>query len=229
MARLFVVVFKFLANIMTKWSSKSATGRMFRSFDSDFFKEEIEMKRAGIRDLEYKLNRQADLDWRRELKTSIEANSTMVKEFSAMQVNLNAEWLLHLGQHEKSLGLSVKHLLEQGHLNMQRELASTSNTTATQTMERSAAGEKEQQDMNPSYYTAEEVRLTTLLLLRPYVVQQQNVPQVVAKSKTFSIHREVFQKIHLWNAISASQRLWILGPYQVPQPSQYTHLSAHVV
>ena len=40
-ARLYVVMSKFLASIMSKWSSESSVALIFRSFDSEFFKDEI--------------------------------------------------------------------------------------------------------------------------------------------------------------------------------------------
>ncbi|KAM0794316.1 hypothetical protein BDR22DRAFT_895247 [Usnea florida] len=56
-AQMYVVVFDFLATIMDKWSSKSSLGRLVRSFDSDFFKCEIETKRQRLQDLEHRLEK----------------------------------------------------------------------------------------------------------------------------------------------------------------------------
>lgn len=66
-ARLYVVVFKFLVNIMVKWS-RSSISRLLSSFDSDFFKDEIEDKKKSIGELERRLNRQASLAMQRTMQ-----------------------------------------------------------------------------------------------------------------------------------------------------------------
>ena len=227
-ARLYVVIFKFLASIMMKWSSKSTITRMFRSFDSEFFKEEIDSKKSSIQELERKLTRQAELEWHRQLSRSIEVNTTTVQEMAAA---FQDHLVVQLNKQQRILGQSTKDMLQQQLLNLQQMQNFTKSEKPSPNIVDQDSGQRASGTAAARVVqdSALEIRVTALDLLRSYVVQQQNIPLQVAQSKTLSIHRGVFQKIQLWNATSASQRLWILGPYQVPQPSQYTHLSAHVM
>lgn len=227
-ARLYVVIFKFLASIMMKWSSKSTITRMFRSFDSEFFKEEIDSKKSSIQELERKLTRQAELEWHRQLSRSIEVNTITVQEMAAA---FQDHLVIQLNKQQRILGQSTKDLLQEQLLNLQQmqNFAKSEKPSLNVIDQDSGQRTSGAAAARLVQYSASQIRVTALDLLRPYVVQQQSIPPQVAQSKTLSIHREVFQKIQLWNATPASQRLWILGPYQVPQPSQYTHLGAHVV
>lgn len=227
-ARLYVVIFRFLASIMMKWSSKSSITRMFRSFDGEFFKEEIDSKKSSIHELERKLTRQAELEWHRQLSRSIEVNTKTVQEMAAA---FQDHLVVQLNQQQRILGQSTKDLLEQQLLNLhqmqtftkpEKHPSSILNQDSGQRASGAAATEMMQ-------YAAEQVRLTALRLLRSYVVQQRNKPQLITQSRSLSIHKVVFQKIQLWNATTSSQRLWIVGPFQAPQPSQYTRLSANLV
>ena len=67
-AKMYVVVFKFLTTIMIKWSSKSSLGRLVRRFGSDFFKDEIEHKETSLQALEHRLERNNHVAMHRGIK-----------------------------------------------------------------------------------------------------------------------------------------------------------------
>ena len=88
-AKLYVVVFKFLAAIMTKWSKSSVAG-LLRSFDSDFFKEEIQDKKTKIQDLERRLQRQALLAMQRSMKEA-PSKADIARLIADSQANFQVE------------------------------------------------------------------------------------------------------------------------------------------
>ena len=226
-SNLYVVVFKFLARIMTKWSSKSSVLRLFRSFDSEFFKEEIEDKKTKIRDLEYRLRRQSDLAIQRNTNKII-PESAMVQLLADSQAEFEAHWLMRLKEHELKVGRNMKDTLEEQFRNQrkeQREIALRGlSSTRDQPIPAASSAVSHQE-----YNKFVQVRPRVLSQLRSYTAQEHILTTIIEQSQFLNINLDIFSRIQAWNAASTSQTLWIQGPFQVPQPSKYTQLSAHVV
>ena len=230
-SKMYVLVFKFLAAIMTKWSSKSSIARLFRSFDSEFFKTEIEDKTTKIRDLEYRLRRQSDLAMQRNLKNII-PKADMAQLITDSQANFQAEWLIVLNQQLLNLGQTVKITLEEQYRSQRQEqLESTRRTALAITgvsSSRNPSPILEDSGTRGEYYAVSQVQLNALQQLRAYT-SQQHIPTLAVQARFLNVHGEILNRIQRWNAASTSQTLWIQGPFQVPQPSRYTQLSAYVV
>lgn len=229
--RLYIVVFEFLTTIMIRWSSKSPMVRMFRSFDSDFFKTQIEDKKAKIRDLEYKLRRQTDLAIQRNTN-NILSNEDMAKIIAESQAKFQAEWLITFKRHELRLGQKVKNTLEDELRNQQKEqyesavrpyLPITGHPAS-----RTPSPVLEDSEISRKYYSVAQIRLDTLRQLGAYTTPQ-DILTLVQQTQFLNVHNEISHRIQRWNAASTSRTLWIEGPFQAPEPSRYTLLSAHVV
>ena len=232
-ARLYVVVFTFLTTIMTKWLSKSSLARMFRSFDSEFFKEEIEAKKSSIRDLEHKLERSANLSMQRSIRNVI-PKAEMKALIADQQAKFQIEWLIKMSQQEAILGRTVKNALEEQY---ESERQRTQERAVIADPPRPApdqriGGERslmlEGPGSSSTFYTVGEIRLNALRRLRPYTIQLQDIESIV-HPQFLNVNIEVFNRIKQLNASSSSQTLWIHGPFLVPRPSRYTQLSATVV
>ena len=230
-SRLYAVVFIFLATIMTKWSSKSSAARLFRSFDSEFFKNEIEDKKAKIRDLEYKLRRQSDLVMQRNTN-SIISKADMAQLLADSQARFELQLMMKIKQQQLILGQTIKGALEDQFRNQQeeqRELALRLESSINdQINSRIAATTLETSETLGRYYTNVQIRLNALHQLRSYVAQQR-ILTLIERSEYLNVHIEIFNRIQQWNAARTLQTLWIQGPFQVPQPSRYTQLSAYVI
>ena len=113
-AKLYVVVFKFLAVMMTKWS-KSSINRLFRSFDRDCFKDEIEEKKTKIRDLERRLERQASLPVQRSIK-EVPTQDPIAKIIATAQAKFDANFWQKAEQYQRSLGEAMVKTLQEQYL-----------------------------------------------------------------------------------------------------------------
>ena len=232
-ARLYVVVFTFLATIMTKWLSKSSIARMFRSFDSEFFKDEIEAKKSSIRDLEHKLERSAHLSMQRSIKNII-PGSDMKTLIADQQAEFQLQWLIKMTQQEAILGRTIKSALEEQYENERQRMeqraltARPTGSASNYSMTGEISPAAEVFGNSSTHYVVAEVRLTALQRLRFYTIEPQGLESIV-HPQYLNVNIEVFNRVKQLNASSASQTLWIHGPFLVPRPSRYTQLSATVV
>ena len=218
---MYVVVFRFLTTMMIKWSSKSSMARLFRSFDSEFFKNEIEDKRSKIRDLADKLRSQSNLETQR--------NTNEIKQNLAVIAESQANFQLQLHILSRQMGLQIKSSLEEQYRNYlieqpERELKLHSPFTGEPALQVLSPAS----DSSVHQYTVAQVQLSGLRQLRSYSPQIQ-VLGFVEQAQLLSVNNELINRIQNWNAAGASQTLWIQGPFQVPQPSRYTQLSAYLV
>ena len=227
-AKLYVVVFKFLVSIMTKWS-KSSVARFLRSFDSNFFKDEIEDKKSQIRDLEHRLERQGSLAMKHTVKEA-PTKDDIAKIISISQANFEMEFLLKAEQVKRELGQTVQRTLREeflNHLWVQRDdmLLGASSPVA-----RSREPSPSRGSLNgaANFYLKKQIRLTARRRLQQ-ITQQEHIISMLAQTQDLNVHIHIFERIQRWNSDPGSQVLWIQGPFQVPTPSRYTLLSTYVL
>ena len=227
-AKLYVVVFKFLVGIMTKWS-KSSVARFLRSFDSSFFEEEIQQKKTRIRDLEHRLERQGSLAMKSSVKEA-PSKEDIAKIVSVSQANFQAELSIKAEQLKRELGWTVKNTLQEEFLNTlwaQRDelLLGASSPLARS---REASPMPDQPNEADNFYRKKQIELTAHRLLQRNT-RQEHVQTMVAQAEDLSIQIGIFDRIQQWNAAKSSQCLWIQGPFQVSTPSHYTLLNTYVL
>ena len=215
-ARMHVVVFKFLATIMTKWSSKSSLGRLVRSFDSDFFKDEIETKRQSLHDLEQRLERNDRRVMHRGVKNIGEQLKLLKADFQR-EFQMGRTQVTHLEKQVQDLLREVLENPSKAQIHM-RPQWTTRQSFLT------AEGSKPPM----SLYRIDQLQENALQRLRSYTVQV-HIAEMVVQARLLNIHIDLFNRIQQWNAVSASSALWIQGPFQVPQPSRCRKLSAYVI
>lgn len=230
-SRMYVVVFKFLATIMAKWTSRSSIVRLFRSFDSEFFKAEIEDKKAKIRDLNDRLRRQSDLTIQRNTNNIIpkaDMIRLIVEAQRDAQAKFEAELLIRLKQQELRLGQTVKGTLEEQYRSHRKEQRGNGPriqlSTTTAEMISSPTPEA-----SAKFYSNIHIQFDALSQLRSYATQTNILDVLVAQAQPLNVNSEIFSRIQQWNAASTSQALWIQGPFQAPQPSHYTLLSSSII
>ena len=215
-AKMYAVVFKFLATIMINWSSKSSLGRLVRSFDSDFFKDEIETKRPSLQDLEQRLERNDRLAMHRGVKTIEERLKLLQADFQR-EFRMGRTQVTHLEKQVQDLRREVRESPSKAQIHM-RPQSTTRQSFLT------AEGS------NPPMllYRIDQLQENALQRLRSHTAQV-HIAEMVVQAHLLNIHMDLFNRIQQWNAASASSALWIQGPFQVPQPSRYTQLSAYVI
>ena len=227
-AKLYVVVFKFLVGIMTKWS-KSSVARFLRSFDSSFFDEEIQQKKTKIRDLEHRLERQGSLAMKNSVKEA-PSKEDIAKIVSVSQANFQMELSIKADQFQRELGRTMKNTLQEEFLNtmwaQRDELLLGANSPLARSREASPMPVPPNEADN--FYRRKQIELTAHRLLQQNT-RQEHVQTMVAQSENLSIHIGIFDRIQQWNAAKTSQCLWIQGPFQVSRPSHYTLLNTYVL
>ena len=227
-AKLYVVVFKFLVGIMTKWS-KSSVARFLRSFDSSFFDEEIQQKKTKIRDLEHRLERQGSLAMKNYVKEA-PSKEDIAKIVSVSQANFQMELSIKAEQFQRELGRTMKNTLQEEFLNtmwaQRDEFLLGANSPLARSREASPMPVPPNEADN--FYRRKQIELTAHRLLQQNT-RQEHVQTMVAQSEDLSIHIGIFDRIQQWNAAKTSQCLWIQGPFQVSSPSHYTLLNTYVL
>ena len=220
-AKMYVVVFKFLATIMIKWSSKSSLGRLVRSFDSDFFKDEIEIEKQSLQALEQKLERSDRLAMHRGIMDVAE----MIKLGQA-------DFRRELRMFEDRMGRTQATNLERQLQDWRRELRESPLKVQIrmrpQSNTRQSFLQAEGSQPPMSLYPIDQLQENALQRLRPYTAQV-HIAEMVVQASLQNVHMDLFNGIQQWNAVSASSVLWVQGPFQVPQPSPFTQLSAYVI
>ena len=215
-AKMYAVVFKFLSTIMIKWSSKSSWGRLVRSFDSDFFKDEIETKRRSLQDLEQRLERNDRLAMHRGV-TNVEERLSLFQANFMRELRMGRTQATDLGQQLQDLRREVR----ESHFKAQTPMQPQSTTRQSFL---TAEGSKPPM----SLHRIDQLQENALQRLRSYTAQV-HIAEMVVQAHLLIIHMDLLNRIQQWNAVSASSALWIQGPFQVPQPSRYTQLSAYVI
>ncbi|KAL8734031.1 MAG: hypothetical protein Q9166_001792 [cf. Caloplaca sp. 2 TL-2023] len=227
-ARLYVVIFKFLVNIMTKWMKSSVT-RFMRSFESDFLKDEIEAKKSEIRDLERKFEREGSLATQK-IMTHAPTKEDIAAIVSESQARFQLEWLLEIEQLKRDLGQTMKHTLQDEFLSslwtQRNEIYSDPSLPIPRLREASMVSGAHGHPA--ASYLKRQILLTARRRLQQNS-QQEHVSTLVAQSQDLSVHIEIFDRIQRWNAASGPQLLWIQGPFQAPIPSRYTILNTYVL
>lgn len=227
-AKLYVVVFNFLAGIMTKWA-KSSVARFLRSFDSNFFIDQVEEKKTKIRDLEHRLERQGSLAMKSSVKEA-PTKEDIAKIVSASQAKFHVEFLLQAEHLKRELGYTLKNALQEDFLNTlwaQRDELLL-NPDSPSARPREAAPMSAASDHVEHIYLKKKVQLSAHRLLQQDTTQQ-HVVTMFAQSQHLDLHHEIFDKVRQWSAAEKSQALWINGPFQATTPSRYTLLSTYVL
>ena len=217
-AKLYVVVFDFLARIMTQWSSRSSLTRAFKSFDSKFLKSEIEEKRIKIKDLEHRLERETRLS----VERSIMENPTkddIAHLIQSAQARFQAQLF-------KEVGRTVRGALEDVAQEFLQEFYQTRMPNPTIAI--GSASYPLIQAQEKVVYRKKEIQLDAVRFLGQYRLDD-NVGSLVDQSSELEVHVEIFNRMRDWNAAKVSQALWIHGPFQASIPSRYTLLSAYAV
>ena len=227
-AKLYVVVFKFLVGIMTKWS-KSSVARFLRSFDSSFFDEEIQQKKTKIRDLEHRLERQGSLAMKSSVKEA-PSKEDIAKIVSESQEKFQMQLTIKAEQLKRELGWTVRNTLQEEFLNtlwVQRdELLLVADSPLARSREVSPMPDPPKETDN--VYRKKQIEMTAHRLLQRNT-QQKHVHTMVAQAEELSVHIGIFDRIQQWNASKTSQCLWIQGPFQASTPSHYTLLNTYVL
>ena len=229
--KLYMTVFEFLINIMTKWM-KSPIARICHSFDGNFFKDEIEFKRNKIEDLARRLQRQIDLDMKRQV-LQMPTQAEVVRIMALSQANFRIE----LESRNRELGEIFKKTLLDEVINYFSARDSVINKISDD--ERFQAAQvlpttmKETTEAISSVfleasYAKKQVRLNALRYIRQYE-QDEHIISLIDQAQGLNIHMEIFNRIQDWNSAPTSQSLWIQGSFQAPTPSQYTLLSAYII
>ena len=215
-AQMYVVVFDFLATIMDKWSSKSSLGRLVRSFDSDFFKSEIETKRQRLQDLEQRLGKYDHLAMHRGVK-NVEDQLNLLRDDFRREFRMGRTQVTNLEQQFQALQREIREFPFKSQTHMQPQ-SITGQSFLT------AGGSKP----HMSLYPIDQLQENALQRLRSYTAQV-HIAEMVVQARLLNIGMDLFNRILQWNAASASSALWIQGPFQVLRPSRYTQLSAYII
>lgn len=227
-AKLYVVVFKFLVAMMTKWS-KSSINRLLRSFDSDFFKDEIEEKKTKIRDLERRLDRQASLAVQRSIK-EVPTQDQIANIIATAQAKFDANFWQKAERYQRGLGEAMVKTLQEQYLSalwtQREELDRQRTSPLPQTISRQPSPMSEAS--NDTRNALEQIQLNASRFV-PQYTHQNHVASLIEQGQDLNVNIEIFDRIKRWNASPVSRILWIQGPFQVSMPSRYTLLSAYVV
>ena len=222
-SRMYAVIFKFFATIMTKWSSKSSFGRMIRSFDKEFLESEVEKKRQKIRDLNDKLTRQSDVAMHRKIDR--------LEQSQAEAQAVLSRAMLELSQQQMQLGSTIKNsLIEefQSYFRQQIEAPRSQRLLSNDSAKRKLLTGTEGVESPDICHTGAELKSCALQLLAPYTVPQDVYP-LIEDARSLNINIEILQRLKQWNESNSSRLLWIQGPFQEPQPSKYTLISAYII
>lgn len=217
-AKLYMVVFDFLARIMTQWSSRSSLTRAFKSFDSKFLKTEIEEKRIKIKDLEHKLERESRLS----IERSIMENPTK-DDIANLILTGQARFQAQLF---KELGRTVRGALEDVAQEFLQEFYQTRMQSLTNAI--GSAPHPSIKAQEKVVYSKKNIQLDAEQFLGQYRLDD-NIDSLIDQSSGLEVHVEIFSRVRDWNAAKTSQALWIQGPFQASIPSRYTLLSAYAV
>lgn len=227
-AKLYVVVFQFLVAIMTKWS-KSSISRLLRSFDSEFFKDEIEEKKTKIRDLERRLDRQASLAVQRSIKEA-PTQDQIANIIATAQAKFDANFWQKAERYQRGLGEAMVKTLQEQYLSalwtQREELDRHRNSPLPQMISRQPSSTPEAS--KDTRIALEQIQLEASRFVDQYT-PQSHVAILIEQAQDLNVNIEIFDRIKRWNASPVSQILWIQGPFQVSIPSRYTLLSAYVV
>ena len=227
-ARLYVVVFNFLAKIMVKWSSRSSTTRLLRSFDSDFLKEEIEDKKKDIRHLEDAWRRHSDLMTQKAMKASMREQRDIYDNQTRSQMEFQACLIAQMNDF-KTVGWQLKTMLEE------RAYRDAPTIEMIGQLQQSILGAQELKALpaeptelrDVKTFTRNELHRDLRSILSKHAVPQDISP-FLDQAQYLEINSDLLLQVQDWNASTASQLLWICGPFMAPQPSRYTLLSAYV-
>lgn len=227
-ARLYVVVFNFLAKIMVKWSSRSSTTRLLRSFDSDFLKEEIEDKKKDIRHLEDSWRRHSDLMTQKAMKASMREQRDMYDNQTKSQMEFQACLIAQMNDF-KTVGWQLKTMLEQRAYRdaPTMEMIGQLQQSILGAQELKALPAEPAESRNVKVYAREELHRDSSSILRGHAAPQDTQP-FLDQAQHLEINSDLLLQVQEWNASTTSQLLWICGPFMAPQPSRYTLLSAYV-
>ena len=228
-ARLYVVVFKFLVRIMTKWSSKSSTVRFFRSFDSGFFKDEIEAKNSQIRELTYKLDREGSLAMKHSVKEA-PTKDDIAEIVSVSQAKFELEFFVKAEKYRRELGQSMRKTLQEEFINLlwlQRDDQLLGPRSPGGRFREPSPSSDLLRDAE-NLYLRKQIQLYVRRRLQ-HIPQQEHVSTLVAQSEGLNVNIHILERIQAWNSATGSQVLWVQGPFQVPKPSRYTLLSTYVL
>ncbi|KAM0794315.1 hypothetical protein BDR22DRAFT_710376 [Usnea florida] len=148
----------------------------------------------------------------------------------------NVEDLLNLlrddFQREFQIGRTERSNLEQQVQDLGREVREHLFKSQTHMQPQSITGQSfltaEGSKPPMSLYPIDQLQENALQRLRSYTAQV-HIAEMVVQARLLKIGMDLFNRILQWNAASASSALWIQGPFQVPQPSRYTQLSAYVI
>ena len=230
-ARLYVLIFKFLATIMVKWASRSSITRLMRSFDSDFFGEEIEEKKAKIRDLGDRFRRYSEQVAQSNTKNLLEgldryagSHAKFQNDQAKSQERFNAQILMQV-RHLHQVGWQMKEMLEDYHKHRDTEVQ---QQPLYRGQELKALGAVPDDCRELSQYTRVQVQQNAIKSLGKYATQQ-DISSLIEQAQFLGFSSDIFFRIREWNASMTSQLLWICGPFMAAQPSKYTLLSAYIV
>ena len=205
---LYVVIFKFLCDIMTTWCS-SGWQRTLQSFNGNFISKRITEARDDIKGLAEKLQREAN----------------HATQDQILKLPDTAYFDRKIEELHRVLGEDAARMLEK-----QQALADY----VTRLMARSSPQPQETPFMDSAEVESMQDRssddLDTLFeyLERYSGPQEQRLRDLIERSLDMYIDREVMQRIQGWFKEPKSKTLWICGAFPTPFPSRNTFIAAYI-
>lgn len=205
---LYVVVFEFLTDIFTSWST-SSFNRFWMSFDKNTANKLFDSKKATIKRLTEKLDRAAVLDSQQKIGAIQESLGDIVTK------QYFDEMLLKLG------GMIQKQLLEQDPRNWSLSQLGVSDVRplalscpVDSVVDHASEDRKQLSRGSLLSSISNAAKLLSLPL--------EQVRSLRDRTSHLEIDRRVVSKLREWISDSRDSRLWIQGEAHVPAPSQNT-------
>lgn len=203
---LYVVIFEFLTDIFTKWSS-SGLSRFARAFDKNAADKLFKSKQDRIDRLTKKLDRAARLD----TEAKIAAISDQLSKFER---GISAE---DMEQLFVKLGNNVQRLLQEQDFYLRPELQVPPAKHIEFEQTNSAREAKETDDVVELDILGAIPNLEDLLTL-----PLKSMNSFAGRASHLQVEKWVIAKLRDWISDEGLKYLWIEGPAHVPKPSQNT-------
>ena len=207
---LYVVIFKFLCDIMISWSN-SRWQRTLQSFNGNFVSKRITEAREEIKGLAEKLQREANHATQEQISRipGKEYFERMKEEFFQILGEETARMLE--GQQ------AVTDYVTRLEIQLSRQAQATSIMGVTGV------------DLNPMQDSSSD-DFDTLFeqLNRYYGLQERRLGGLIERSLNLYIDDEVMRRIQGWFKEPMSKTLWICGAFPAPFPSRNTLIGAYI-
>ena len=220
-AQLYVIVFQFLVDMMTKWY-KSSVKRFLHSFDNNFFDDQIKYRKDQIKVLKQRIESEAKLATEATIqelpKVLDDAIKTGLAKFSGLFAQEMDNRFGELGrQTQGSLrSAAIMHYMDYQYVNG-LDVTRSIGPSPTSMIPIPCQNRHSKQIIGSN---ADHLRKYS---------QDEIVTDLIDRASGLGINHEVFRQVQQWTSEKVSRAIWIYGPFRASVPSRYTLISAYIV